>query len=176
MTTMSLGEQTAEGDVAVLLRIYLEDHLAGAVAGTRRMRRLADAERDSPDGPTLKRLADEIEDDLTALREVIEHVGVVPRTYKRWLARIVEFIGLLKLNGRLFTRSPLTTLVEVEVMLVAARGKLAGWETLRAALGTPVVGSVHLDDLIEQGRAHLETLAAVHERAAIAALGTVTIS
>jgi hypothetical protein len=175
MTTMALGEKVAEGDVARLLRIYLEDHLAGAVAGTRRIRRLADAERNNPDGPTLKRLADEIEDDLTALREVIEHLGVVPRAYKRWLARIVEFVGLLKLNGRLFTRSPLTTLVEVEVMLVAARGKLAGWETLRAALGTPVLGSVNLDDLIEQGRSHLDTLAAVHERAAVTALGTLTV-
>ncbi|HUF96706.1 MAG TPA: hypothetical protein VMM60_01175 [Ilumatobacter sp.] len=154
-----------------LLRIYLEDHLAGGVAGTRRASRLAEAEEDGPDGATLTTVADEIELDLTALRALIDHLGVSPRAYKRVLARAAEAAGLMKLNGRLFSRSPLTTLVEVEMMLAAVRGKLAGWDSLRAALGTSAVGPVNLDELAARARSQLDALSAVHQRAAVAALG-----
>jgi hypothetical protein len=163
-------ENPHSDDRSNLLRIYLEDHLAGGVAGTRRARRLAEAERDGPDGPTLREVANEIELDLTALRSLIDYLHVHPRAFKQLLTRLVEFVGLLKLNGRLFSRSPLTTLVEVELMLVAVRGKLAGWESLRAAFGDPQVGPVNLDDLMSRARSQLDVLADVHLRAAAAAL------
>ena len=50
-----------------LLEIYLTDHCAAAAAGSRRMRRLADAERSAEDGSTLERIANEIEEDRTTL-------------------------------------------------------------------------------------------------------------
>lgn len=147
------------------LRIYLTDHLAGSTAGTRRARRLADAERDGPEGGQLRVIADEIAADRESLQAMIDELGVPPRRYKQVLARVAEVVGLVKLNGRLWRRSPLSTLVEIEALLIAVRGKLAGFETVRTVVGAPRLGPVDIDHLIERSRRQLDTLAGLHAAA-----------
>lgn len=157
---------TGARDRRRLLGIYLDDHLAGSVAGSRRALRLAEAERTSPQGPVLAALAGEIAEDRVALQTLVKQLGVPQRRYKQVLAGVAERVGLLKLNGRLLRRSPLSTLVEVEGLLMGVRGKLAGWETLRRVLGTATVTDVDLDDLILRAHAQLGTLEIVHARVA----------
>jgi hypothetical protein len=154
-----------------LLRVYLSDHLAGSVAGTRLARRLANAERDGPAGPALALLADEIEEDRRKLVTLVDTLGIEQRRYKQVVAWLGAWIGRLKLNGRLIRRSPLSTVVEMESLLMGLRGKLAGWETLRSVVGEHPVETVELGHLIARGMAHLDTLAALHHDAAIRALG-----
>ena len=153
------------------LEIYIADHLAGSAAGTRRIRRLADAERDGVDGPMLSELASQIAQERQALQSVADALGIRPQAYKQVASRVLEFAGLAKLNGRLLRRSPLSSLVELEGMLMAVRGKLAGWETLRTVLDTPRVGPVDIDELIARNKRQLEQLADAHARAAQTALG-----
>lgn len=176
MTRQSTGldqaQDRASAEQHTFLRIYLEDHLAGAAAGSRRARRLADAERDSESGPELVALADAIDADRRALVELVRSLDVEPRPYKRWLARLGEWVGLVKLNGRLVRRSPLSTLVETEALLIGVRGKLAGWQTLRRTLGTSPTPSVDLDELVARAQTQLDGLDALHTRAADQALGT----
>ena len=159
-----------------LLRVYLSDHLAGSVAGTRLARRLADAERDGPAGPALALLADEIEDDRRELVTLVDTLGIDQRHYKQVVAWAGEWIGRLKLNGRLIRRSPLSTVVEMESLLMALRGKLAGWETIRSVLGDQPAGTIDVDRLITRALAHLDTLTALHHGAAIRALGAAPTS
>src|ERR1041384_3666517 len=97
-----------------LMEIYLTDHLAGATAGSRRMRRLADAERRAEDANTLQRIANEVEEDRATLLSIIEAEGVEPRWYKTAMARLGEAVGMLKPNGQLFSRSPLSSVIELE--------------------------------------------------------------
>ena len=42
-----------------------------------------------------------------------------------------EKAARLKLNGRLLTRSPLSSLEETELLRLGVEGKAAGWRTLR---------------------------------------------
>lgn len=154
-----------------LLRVYLSDHLAGSMAGTRLARRLADAERDGPDGPALTALADDIEADRRELITLVDTLGIEPRRYKQAIAWIGERIGRLKLNARFVRRSPLSTVLETEALLIGVRGKLAGWETLRTVLGEDPVGAVDLDRLIARASAQLDTLTTLHRAAAVRALG-----
>jgi reverse gyrase len=70
-----------------LLEIYLTDHCAAAAAGSRRMRRLADAERRSEDGSTLERVANEIDEDRTTLQSIMKAEGIEPRWYKSAMTR-----------------------------------------------------------------------------------------
>ncbi len=114
-----------------LLAIYLTDHLAGAAAGSRRVRRLADAERASDDGLALRRVADEIDEDRETLVVLMRVEGVAPRRYKAVVARIAEAAGLLKRNGTLVRRSPLTSVVELEALLMGVTGKHALWDALQ---------------------------------------------
>ena len=154
-----------------LLRIYLDDHLAGSAAGVRRARRLAEAERDGPDGDALAELVADIEQDRRALLAIVDGLGFEQRRAKQVLAAVVERLGSMKLNGRLFRRSPSTSVVETEMMMLALRGKLAGWHVLAAAVGPAAVraatgGRVDLDELEARGRRQFETMTAIHERTA----------
>lgn len=142
-----------------LLSIYLNDHLAGATGGAELARRLARAERGSADGATLARLAGEIVEDRQALRELMHEVGVPVRQYKVYAGWVAERVGRLKLNGRLLSRSPLSRLVELELLRLGVEGKVAGWRTLKvvaAARGSP--STERLDALIARAHDQSETL------------------
>lgn len=143
-----------------LLSIYLEDHLAGATAGSQRAARLADAEAESKDANVLATFAADVAKDLDALLEVMNALGVEPNRLKAGVASLAERVGALKLNGRVFDRSPLSTIVELEAMQMGVRGKRSLWETLQAAMTSP--SPVELDGLVRRADAQLDMLSAVH--------------
>jgi hypothetical protein len=58
-------------------------------------------------------------------------LGIRTRRYKVFGAWAGQKAGLLKLNGHLLTRSPLSDLEEAEVLRLGVEGKAAGWRTLR---------------------------------------------
>ncbi len=157
-----------------LLRIYLQDHHATSSAGVRRARRLADAEAGGSDGAALDRLATEIAAEREVQARVMRALGVRPQRAKEAVAKVAERVGLLKRNGRLVRRSPLTSLVELEAMTIAARGKLAGWEALRAALHSDHVGGIDLEQLIAQSEEHVASFGELHRRRAAEVLSVTT--
>ena len=66
-----------------LLGIYLNDHLAGAIAGTDLARRMAaSAEPGTERAAVLSRLAGEITADQAALLRIMAELGVPVRGYK----------------------------------------------------------------------------------------------
>ncbi|HEX3590194.1 MAG TPA: hypothetical protein VHV74_11215 [Pseudonocardiaceae bacterium] len=109
-----------------LLAIYLNDHLAGATAGVELIGRLS-----RTDGE-LSGLAAEIRDDRGALLRAMGRLGIRPNQLKIAAGWVAEKAGRLKPNGSVLRRSPLSTVSEVEVMMLGVRGKAAGWRTLHA--------------------------------------------
>ena len=89
----------------------------------------------------------------------MQHLQAQPSVLKVTMVRVAEVFGRLKLNGRIFARSPLSSVIELETLVVGVRGKEALWTALRQA-GVSVEG-VDLDALVEAAReqgAELETL------------------
>lgn len=129
------GVRRSPGHVAgsglSLLGIYLNDHLAGATLGTELSARLAAAHRGSEDRDTLERLAAEIAEDRGALIDVMSALEIPVRQYKVALGWAAEKAGRFKPNGHIFTRSPLSSLEEIEMMRLGVEGKAACWRTLR---------------------------------------------
>ena len=76
-----------------MLGIYLNDHLAGATAGTELAHRTARSHGDEQDGGTLRRLAAEIAQDRAALLDIMAALGVKVRRYKVGAAWIGEKAG-----------------------------------------------------------------------------------
>jgi hypothetical protein len=142
------------------LRIYLEDHVAGATAGSQRAARLADAEADSTDAAALAGFAAAVATDLETLLGMMEMMGVEPSRFKAGLASVAEKLGALKPNGRLSDRSPLSTILELEAMQMAVRGKRSLWETLQVAI--PPATQIDLDDLIARADNQLDVLSGLH--------------
>ena len=155
-----------------LLGIYLNDHLAGATAGTELARRMARSHRgrkDSSreDSDPLNRLAAEIAQDRSALITIMAALGITARAYKVGAAWIGEKAGRLKFNGRLLARSPLSDLEELEILRLAVEGKAAGWRTLRARADTDArLDAGHLDELIARAARQVEALEELRVRAA----------
>ena len=150
-----------------LIGIYLNDHLAGATAGTELAHRIAHNHDEVADRATLQRLAVDINADRRALLEIMALLGVPVRHYKTAAAWLGERAGRLKLNGRLNTRSPLSSLEELELMRLGVEGKAAGWRTLRELADTePRLNQAWLDELLARARSQADLLEELRVRAA----------
>lgn len=155
-----------------LLGIYLNDHLAGSTAGVQLVRRLARSMRGTPLGEPLSGLADEIGADREELLAIMDELEVPIRRYKLYTAAAAELAGRLKFNGHLLTRSPLSVVVELEMLRLGIEGKASGWRTLRtvgAARGRPDVGRV--DRLIERATEQAALVETLRVRAAARVFG-----
>jgi len=154
------------------LPIYLNDHLAAAVGATQLVRRAAGSNRDSPYGEPLAHLAEEINDDRHTLQDLLKRLGIRADLVKIVASVGAERLGRLKLNGELLRYSPLSRLLELELLLLGVTGKLALWRALRAELdGDPRTDGVDFDELIERATSQRRRLERLRERAAAEALG-----
>jgi hypothetical protein len=150
-----------------VLGIYLNDHLAGATAGTELARRVAGSPRDREDHAILRGFAAEVVQDRAELLEIMAALGITVRTYKVCAAWIGEKAGRLKSNGRIFTRSPLSRLEELEILRLGVEGKAAGWRTLRVLADTDQrLDPARLDELIARARRQADLLEDLRVRAA----------
>jgi hypothetical protein len=147
------------------LGIYLNDHLTGATAGTELARRMA-AQPSAP-GAELQRMAEEITEDRSSLIDMMSSLGVPAHSYKTYLGWIAEKAGRLKPNGRLVSRSPLSSLEELEMLALAVTGKAAGWRTLRVLADTDDrLNPARLDALIARAREQADLLEELRRQAA----------
>ncbi|ACY97835.1 MULTISPECIES: hypothetical protein [Thermomonospora] len=133
MTTRQLRRRGTLGLPAepALLGIYLNDHLAGATGGRELAKRIARAHRGTAAGPELERLVAEIAEDRRELLAVMRTLGVPVRRYKAVLGWLGERLGRLKPSGRLLSRSPLSSVIELETMRLGVEGKQSVWVLLR---------------------------------------------
>lgn len=150
-----------------LLGVYLNDHLAGATAGTELVKRMARSRHSREEAGPLSRLAVEIGQDRSALLNLMASLGVTVRMYKVGAAWIGEKAGRLKLNGRLLSRSPLSDLEELELLRLGVEGKAAGWRTLRTLADTDTrLDAGRLDELISRASSQADELEELRVRAA----------
>ena len=124
------------------LSIYLRDHHAASAGGVALARRALGLSHP---------LAEQIAGDRKTLEELMRELGVTPSAMKVGVVRGGEWLGRLKLNGRLFKPSPLNRIVELETLVVGIRGKEALWTALRTA-GVRLQG-IDLDALVDSARA-----------------------
>jgi hypothetical protein len=158
MATADTARDIGQSEVS-MLGIYLNDHLAGATAGTELAHRTARSYRDGKNGGTLRRLAAEIAQDRAALLDIMTALGIRVRRYKVGAAWIGEKAGRLKFNGRLLARSPLSNLEELEMLRLGVEGKAAGWRTLRTLADIDTrLHPARLDELISRARRQADLL------------------
>jgi hypothetical protein len=156
----------------LLLGIYLNDHLAGSTLGLDLAKRLAKAEREWSGGATLTAIAEEIEEDRASLIALMGALGVPVRRYKTAAAWAAEKAARLKLNGRLVRRSPLSRVVELEMLRLGVTGKASGWRTLRTrAEHDSRLDAAQLDDLLNRARRQTQQLERLRVRAVAEAFG-----
>lgn len=149
------------------LSVYLQDHFAGATAGAGLARRVAGSNRDGEGyGAPLRELAGEIDEDRDSLRSLMDQLHVRADRVKQLAAWTGEKVGRLKLNGHLFTYSPLSRLEELELLALGVTGKRALWRTLNLlSRQEPRLSTPELERLIGRADEQLEKIEACRRTA-----------
>jgi hypothetical protein len=116
---------------AALLKIYLNDHLAGSTVGVELARRAQSENAGNAVGEYLDTFAKELLEDRMTLLSVMSALGLKRDLVKQGVAWVGEKLGRLKLNGQLTGYSPLSRVVELEGLCLGTEGRLSLWRTLR---------------------------------------------
>jgi hypothetical protein len=148
-----------------LLGLYLSDHLTGSTAGLGRIGRMAKDFTDTPVHAELAALAAAIRRERDRLRGLLTELGVRQRPHRQAAAWLGEHAGRLKLNGRLLSRSPMTLVLEAELMRSAILAKVGGWQTLETLAPELGLDPAEFTGLAAEGRSQIQTLDRVHEYA-----------
>jgi len=145
-----------------LLAVYLNDHLAASTAGVELARRAA-GNHDGERGEELSRLADEIAEDREALRDLMKRLDVSESTVKAAAGWLGEKVGRLKPNDHLVSRSPLSDVLEIEMLRTGTAARIAGFQVLRAvAVHDSRVTKEELETLIDRADDQAERLYRIH--------------
>lgn len=145
-----------------LFGLYLSDHLTGATAGAERMERMSASYIDTPVYAGLSELAEELRLERAFLANLIDDLEVRRRVYRQAASWVGERVGRLKLNGRTFSRSPLSLILELELLRSAVIGKLGLWQVLSEHAADLELDAAVFDELGERALAQAEMLGAAH--------------
>jgi hypothetical protein len=149
-----------------LLRIYLQDHLAGATGGAELAKRARGANEGTEYGAALAKLADDIAADRRSLESLMDDLGFGADRAKNIGFWVAEKAGRLKLNGQLTGYSPLSRMIEIEGLITGVNGKRSLWLTLIDVSGElPELDADRLRRLLERAEEQLATLHDLRGRA-----------
>jgi hypothetical protein len=112
------------------LKTYLNDHLAGSVMAIELAERTMRENEGGPVAARLSPLVEQIREDQTVLKGVIERLGTGESSLKKAGAWLAEKAGRVKLGG---TDEPgeLSRLEVLEILTTGVHGKRALWRALR---------------------------------------------
>jgi hypothetical protein len=154
------------------LSTYLNDHLAGATLGCAHARQLEKISAETPFGPTMTRLAAEIEEDRDTLVELMERLEAKRNPVKQASAWISEKAGRLKFSGLSSGNRGLGRFLTLEAMSVGVQGKWLLWTSLDRISGEfPELQAADLTGLIGRAEAQREALEVERLRTAEMTLG-----
>jgi hypothetical protein len=153
------------------LERYMRTHLAGSTAGVDLFDRAAKG-LPQPASSVIRRIHGELVEERVALRAMMDALGFRENTLFNSVAKLGERVARLKPNGNLLQRTAMTDVVELESMVIALSGKLAGWESLLAIVDRePRLDRAELEGLAAQAREQIATVRELHQAAASHALG-----
>jgi hypothetical protein len=134
-----------------LLGIYCNDHLAASTGGKELVSCMIGAHTAGRFEEPLRGLLEELHEEQTAIRSMMATLDLPVRQYKQLATWVGEKLARLKLNGHVFSRSPMSSVIEFEFISTAVLGKRAGFETLRELADVePRLDAALLDRLIQQ--------------------------
>ncbi|WP_291313821.1 NAD-dependent epimerase/dehydratase family protein [Corynebacterium sp. UBA2622] len=178
---LTVGEtaEVAENGAAIspevdteLLQDYLANHLTGARGAVERLDMMTLNYQDTPVFPQIAQLAREIRADRDFLEYLTHSLGLEPKATQSAAAWVSEKAGRLKPNGRAVKRSPMSLLLEAELLRSAIAGKIGGWEVLRDNASHLGLAPEVFEELITAARGQLELATQVHEHASATAFRT----
>ena len=151
------------------LDTYLNDHMAGATAGTNLAKMASEEHQTDEHGPFFSEIYAEISADKDTLGELISALGVEESASKTALAEVGS-----KLMGPKFTAGEddeLNAFVTLETLSIGVEGKVCMWKALKTVANDyPAFGEFDIDDLLARATSQREKLEAQRQKIAPQAL------
>jgi hypothetical protein len=154
-----------------MIGIYLNDHLAGSVMGSRLAKRIARQNEGNEYGTKVAGIAREIEEDKATLHELMDRLGIGERRAQMAMAWVAEKAMRLKPNGRLLRYSPLSRVLELEALTMGITGKLELWRSMEAVENGAKVPGFDFTQLAQRAETQRDLVEDLRVRAAREALG-----
>jgi hypothetical protein len=154
-----------------LLGIYLNDHLAGSVMGSKLARRIVRQNEGNDYGARLAGIADQIEEDRATLRDLMDRLGIDEQRTRMAMAWLAEKAMRLKPNGKVVGYSPLSRVLELETLTMGITGKLELWRSMEAIGNGSKVPAFDFVELARRAEAQRDVVEDLRVRAAREALG-----
>jgi len=124
-------------------------------------------------GRELERMVGEFESEREDLKKLIEVLDSAPDRLKVAGGWLMEKAGRAKLNGRLFSYSPLSKVIELEGLRLGVEGKLSMWLALRMlAEKDERLRAIDLEGLVDQARSQRDLLEGERLKAVTEALSS----
>lgn len=155
----ALSNLSTPADRDTLLRIYLNDHLAGSAAGRELAKRCRGSNEGTPLADFLATFVAEVEEERDVILRVLEAIEGSVDQLKQGAAAVAERLGRLKLNGQLRGYSDLSRLWELEGLSIGVEGKRNLWRSLVVTAQTDTrLSAFSFEPLIEQATRQREML------------------
>lgn len=156
-----------------LLRHQLRSHWVASIMGVTAFVRVGRTHGIPEVAAAIRELAGEVSDDRDSLERLMAAVDIEPSTFGNVVARAGEKVGHFRPTGRLFGRSELQEILELEALISAVMGKKVGWDTLREAVNAGARFDTELlEQLSRRADDQLDRLAELHRRTAARHLST----
>ena len=140
------------------LATYLNDHLAGATAGSQLVQKIS-SEDSSPLSTFLSELARDIEQDRKTLEGLMDRLGIEKDPVKEFSGWILEKFSRLKLSDQMTGSGDLKRLLEFETLSLGIEGKLSMWRALKEVSGSHAeMAETDLDGLAKRAEDQRATL------------------
>jgi hypothetical protein len=153
------------------LATYLNDHLAGSVAGLELLAQLEGAQGSGEAARVAAVLRAEIEEDQQALQALMERLQITQSPSRRAVAWLGEKMTQLKLRLDDPGEGDLRLLEMLEALALGIQGKRGMWQALGAA-GAPGLTMVDCERLVQRAEAQHRRVEAMRLAAAKSALGS----
>lgn len=155
---------------------YLNDHLAGSVAGLDLAEQIEAATSPSPLGVAMGVLAADIRADKVSLETLMDQLGVDRSRLKQTGGWVAEKLTRVRFSDTVTGSEALSRLMQLETLCIGLEGKLALWKALQAVSGSgqgtlgsgaEPSGVVDIDRLVDRARDQRHRLEAHRIEAAI---------
>ncbi|MGH3683680.1 MAG: hypothetical protein ACRDRU_15720 [Pseudonocardiaceae bacterium] len=141
------------------LATYLNDHLAGAVAGSELANKISNEYLDTSYGPFLTELARDIMQDKATLEELMERLEIQRSPIRQAASWIGEKLSRVKLSETMTGDQDLKRLLEFEALSLGIEGKLSMWRTLiRVSRSQVELAAIDLATLAERAESQRSKL------------------
>jgi hypothetical protein len=141
------------------LHVYLNDHLAGASAGTTLVKQAAEQNEGTEIGDFFATLVDEIGADLNTLTVLIDRLGVDVSAGKGKIAELGTKITETKFSGETVGSADFGAFITLETLSIGVEGKLCMWKALKAIESeVPELADTDIDTLTERAQSQRDRI------------------